>query len=166
MDVLQRTRRRALTAAVAAAAAMVLPAAAARAVDSTWKVDAAGNWSAAANWTSDPAVPNGVGDAARFLNAITINRAITQDVAGLTLGAIEFDDNNAYLVSGTNAITLDAAAAGAQATVTVGTANGVASHHVATPLALNDTVNVTVNPAFVLPLTFSGVISGAGGLVK
>src|SRR5688572_17195104 len=48
-----------LPAAAAAVAAVMVPAGTARGVDATWKVDGVGNWSGAANWTSDPAVPNG-----------------------------------------------------------------------------------------------------------
>jgi autotransporter-associated beta strand protein len=144
---------------------------AARGADGTWKVDNGGNWSAATNWTSDPAVPNGVGETARFLNVINLDRIITQDVAGLTLGAIEFDDNNSYLIggggvggSGGSPITLDASAG--NATVTVNTANGSAAHTIAANLVLNDTVQVTTNAIVGLPLTFSGAISGSGGLIK
>ena len=152
-------------AAAAAVAVALFPATFAFGVDGTWKLNNHGNWNVAANWTSDPAVPNGVGDTARFLSVISGNRTISQDVVGLTLGAIEFDDDNGYTISGPNAITLDAVGTG-NATVTVGTANGLASHHISTPLSLLDTVNVTVNTSVVLPLTFSGVISGGGGLLK
>jgi autotransporter-associated beta strand protein len=144
---------------------------AARGANGTWKVDNSGNWSAGSNWTSDPAIPNGVGETARFLNVINLDRIVTQDVAGLTLGAIEFDDNNSYLIggggvggSGGNPITLDASAG--NAAVTVNTTNGSASHTIAANLVLNDTVQVTTNAIVGLPLTFLGVISGSGGLIK
>src|SRR5688500_17072085 len=156
-------RARMLPVTAAAAAALILPAGVARGVDATWKVDGVGNWSGAANWTTDPAVPNGVGDTARFLTAISANRTITQDVAGLTLGAMAFNDNNSYLISGANAITLDATAG--DATVTYGTSNGFAAQTIATDLVLNDNVSVTTGVS-VLGLTFSGVISGTRGLVK
>src|SRR4051794_27778481 len=79
------------------------------AVDGAWKLNGDGNWSATANWTSTPSIPNGVGDAARFLNIITADHTVTQDLASLTLGQIEFNDNNSYLISG-SPITLDVAA--------------------------------------------------------
>src|SRR5688572_28657051 len=98
-------KRRLMSAAAAVVAATMMTPKVCRAVDGTWSVNSDGAWSVAANWSSNPTVPNGVGDAARFLNVTTATRTITQDVAGLTLGAIEFNDNNSYVISGPGAIT-------------------------------------------------------------
>src|SRR5437763_10462492 len=120
----KRHRRRWFLAA-AASAIGVVPGVL-RATDSTWTLNGDGNWNTAANWSGNN-VPNGVGDAARFLNVITANRTITQDVPGLTVGTLEFNDNNSYTISGAHPITLDALPTQGAA-VTVNTSNGSASH--------------------------------------
>src|SRR5207244_13196576 len=81
-----RSRMAALSGAVIVAAASLCPRGA-RATDSTWALDANGNWSVGPNWIP-AASPNGIGDAAHFLGVITAPRTITQNVSGLTLGRI------------------------------------------------------------------------------
>jgi autotransporter-associated beta strand protein len=135
-----------------------------RATDSAWTLNNDGNWNTAANWAGSN-VPNGVGDTARFTSAITANHTITQDVPGLIVGNIEFNDNNSYTIAGPNAITIDSLP-DIPATVTVNTSNGSAGHTIATNLVLNDPTYVTTNGSDSQPLSFTGVISGSGSLVK
>lgn len=76
----------------------------------TWNVDAAGNWDNPANWLPNTGFPDGIDDVALFEFNITGNRTITQNVAGLTLGTIVFNDttpSNNFNISNTNAIRME-----------------------------------------------------------
>jgi hypothetical protein len=73
-------------------------------VSSSWSVDAAGDWSVAANWTGG--VPDEVGAAASFLDSISAPRTIQVD--GLqTFGGLTFDNVQGYTIAGTGALTLE-----------------------------------------------------------
>lgn len=59
---------------------------------STWNVDAGGNWNTAGNWNPS-GVPNGIGVEAIFGNTITASRTITVDNA-ITVGVLSFTHTN------------------------------------------------------------------------
>lgn len=105
-----------------------------------WNVDAAGNWTAAANWAGG-VVPNAEGDIANFNLNLTANRTVTLD-APITLGGLIVGDTlggNSYIFAGANPATLDAAAGNAfiekyNTTTDVWQA----------PLILNDALNANI----------------------
>lgn len=147
---LKATRLGVLVAALLAAPA---------AVAQTWLLNANGNWNAAANWTPT-AVPDGTGATAILGNAITANRVITlgQDI---TVGTVLIDDNNNYTVTGN---TLTFAPAAGSGSLAVSAVNGNGAHTISSAIALGN--GLVVNQGSTGTLTLSGVISGAGGLVK
>src|SRR4051794_3345017 len=70
----------------------------------TWKNDASGIWSNAANWTS-AVVPNAIDAVASFGSAITQARAVTVDTP-ITVGELRFDNSSRYTIDGTQTLTL------------------------------------------------------------
>jgi hypothetical protein len=118
---------------------------------SVWNVDTNGNWGNGANWTG--IIPNAAGAVAVFGNKITAPRTATVNVAA-TVGRIEFDNANAYRISGSNTLSLDATAGSASIEVISG------SHQVSAPVALVDDTVVTVSAGN--SLSVIGAVSGAG----
>jgi hypothetical protein len=112
-----------------------------------WNVDADGNWSLAANWGGG--VPNGAGVRATLGDAIQSPRTVTLDVP-VTLGRLDFDNSNTYLVAGSNALTIDVASGNAQLNVLRG------SHTISAPLTFADNTVISVAP--------TGNLSLSGGL--
>jgi len=109
------------------------------AVAAVWSSPAGGNWSAAANWSSNPNVPHAPGDTATFgdgtaLSTVTLN-------AAETVGTLTFDNPNSYVIAnaGQN-LTLDNTGLGAGIFVTAGSANRINA-----PLVLNDNVTVALS---------------------
>ncbi|MBW3543735.1 MAG: autotransporter-associated beta strand repeat-containing protein, partial [Planctomycetes bacterium] len=153
------TSRKCAAVAAAAISPLLVPAAAS-AVDSTWNLNANGNWSVAGNWSAG--VPNAVGDTARFLNVTTANRIVTQNVSGLTLGALVFNDDNNYSISGSTSITLDSTVG--ESLITVLNTLGNGAHAINVPLVLNDPLQIDHSSSGTF--TTSGAISGSFGLEK
>ena len=127
------------------------------AVIAAWGVDAAGTWNAAANWTSNPTVPNNLGAIATFGFEITAPRTVTVDGAK-TVGVLTFDNANAYNVTG-----------GAGDVISFNNGFGVpliqqvnGNHTLAAPVALGAATNAEV--AAGTTLTISGAISGSSSL--
>lgn len=77
------------------------------AVSGSWNVDAAGNWSDPANWTSNPTVPGGVGDTIGLTYDITADRTVTINTTPRTAGILNIGDSNA-----SHNFTLDASGGG------------------------------------------------------
>lgn len=77
-------------------AALLAAAGMAGATEYSWDVDAAGQWTSAANWLGGAAFPDGVGDVANFTNDVTAGRNITlDDSAGdgiITIGTLRVGD--------------------------------------------------------------------------
>ena len=67
------------------------------ATDSTWQLNASGNWSDATAWSNG--VPDGIGDTARLVGGLTSPRTVTIDGTARTLGAL-------YLAPAANYCTL------------------------------------------------------------
>ncbi len=126
-------------------------------VTGNWTVDGNGNWNTPANWSSNPSTPNGIGDTANLNNSIGANRIVTLDVP-VTLGTLLLQDSTStyfsWILSGTNALTLDAASGNALVTVAQGTANSID-----TSIVLNDPLTLVVNQGTAVVL--NGNISGA-----
>ncbi|HEX2400680.1 MAG TPA: PEP-CTERM sorting domain-containing protein, partial [Mycobacterium sp.] len=118
----------------------------------TWNVDVNGNWSAAGNWTGG--VPNTVGARAVFGPAITAPRTVAVDVP-VTVGQIDFNNANAYTITGANPIALSAASGAGQINVTAG------SHAINTTVALASDAVFDVTPA-ASNLSIGGNVLGVG----
>jgi hypothetical protein len=118
----------------------------------TWNVDAGGNWSAAASWTTS--VPNAKGANAILAGIITAPRTVTLDVP-VTLRRLDFDDANAYTVSGANTLTLEAGSGDTLINVKSG------SHTISAPVTLVDDTTVTITPA-ASNLSLTGTLTATG----
>jgi hypothetical protein len=127
----------------------------------SWKVDADGAWSSAANWTTNVA-PNG-GETAVFGSVITAPRTVTADIP-VSVGQIVLSNANRYTIAGPQTVSLDAVAGRAQINVTAG------SHTISAPLTVaDDTVlgvySPTSNLAITGPIVFNpGVNLSKGGV--
>ncbi len=86
--------------------------------DGNWAVNAAGNWSDAGNWSSDPAVPGGAESVIGLTHGITANRTVTIDTTDRTVGILNIGSGSwpSYTLntSGSAALTLDNGASDAQ----------------------------------------------------
>ena len=135
-----------------------------------WNVDADGNWSTAANWSSNPKVPGtpGPGDSASF-GVGTAYRTVTVD-QNQSVGGLRFTNNNSFLIAdGGNTLILDNKGNNAPIYVSGGTSNKIQ-----TAFALND--NAVINVAAGSSLNISGsffnfingpktlTVKGAGGI--
>ncbi len=123
----------------------------------TWNTNGNGNWNTAGNWTPST-VPTGIGASATLGNVITAPRTVTLNVP-ITLGTLSLNGTNAYTLGGPNALTFDASVGSATISVV-----GTAAHTLSVPLSLTDTLAVSNSSSGAL--TLSGVISGAGALIK
>ena len=123
---------------------------------SVWSNPGGGSWATAGNWQNG-VVPNAAGAVASFDSVITTARTVTLD-GNNTVGAITFNNGNAYTISqGTGGtLTLDNGSDTAQVKIISG------SHTISAPIA------TTANGAAFIPngytLTLSGPISGSGGV--
>lgn len=131
------------------------------ATTATWNVDAVGptNWSTAANWTPNTAAPNGIDDAATFGSVLTLpTGTISVDpVAGITVGTIQLDNVNSYVIAGPNVLIFSATSGTANVTVT--SLSG--SHTISADTRLDSNLTVTQNSTGVF--TISGTITESGG---
>jgi hypothetical protein len=117
-----------------------------------WNVNSSGVWSHDANWKL--ILPSGVGVTAVFGEKITAPRTVTVDMS-VNLGAMVFDNANAYAIVGSMPINL--ATNGGNATIRVDNTNGNGSHTIATRLNLFDDLNLINNSTGTL--TLSGTIN-------
>ncbi len=128
-----------------------------------WNADSDGNWNDPAKWTGGvPSAPGATADLNRT-GGITADRTVTLDIAP-TVGNMTMDDStstyNSWILSGANTLTFDDSDTSASLTVNRGRANAISA-----PVALTDSLTVTLNNSS--QLTISGAISGTGtGLTK
>lgn len=126
------------------------------AVVGTWTNIINGNWSAAANWSSNPKVPHAAGDSATFGISSAL-RTVTLD-ANETNGAILFNNNNSFVIADSGkTLTLDNSGSGANVSVSDGTANAIQ-----TAVALSD--NATLSVSAGKALAISGVVSNSSAV--
>jgi fibronectin-binding autotransporter adhesin len=124
----------------------------------TWTNNANGNWSAGANWSSNPNVPHTAGDNA-ILGISSAFRTVTLD-NNETVGGILFTNPNSFAVASSGyALTLDNAGLGASVTATSGSSNAIQ-----TAVSLNDNSTIAVSSGN--SLTISGTISNAPSVIK
>lgn len=123
----------------------------------TWTNSASGNWTAGANWDSNPNVPHVAGDVAS-LGMGTAYTTVTLD-APETVGALNFTNGNSFALANVgNTLTLDNSGSGASIRVSGGSSNLIAA-----PVLLNDSATITVNSGDVLSL--SNTISATSGQI-
>lgn len=152
-----------LTSSIAALAALTLSQQSrTEAANGNWNVDAAGNWSAAANWTPAAVPGTTAGDVVSFINDITAARTVTIDTTSRRVGDLNIGDSTATLfgftiaASGGAVLNLDGTGFN-DATVDF---TAAIANTISTPLTLVDNAifRSNVNAA----QTISGVISGVG----
>lgn len=126
--------------------------------NATWSLNANGNWNVNANWTPTT-FPNGIDSIANFIDVITASRTITlgQDI---TIGTINVNDNNNFLIVGANSLIFDVSTGNAAIAIT--NTNGNGAHRIESAVTLNRNLNVSSTST--ATFRFTGVISGAGGL--
>ena len=124
--------------------------------NSTWNVNANGNWSTASNWTAG--VPNSAGATANFGSIITAPHTVTVD-SPQTVGTVNFDNANKYTIAGASTLTLDNTSGGVAMNVTSG------SHDITAPLVLAKDATATVTPAG-STLTVSNLQASTIGITK
>jgi fibronectin-binding autotransporter adhesin len=123
-------------------------------VSGTWTNDVNGNWSTAANWSSNPSVPHSAGDLAVF-GAGTALRTVTLD-ANETVGTLTMNNNNSFVIANSGkTLTVNNGGSGVSLYVTGGTAN-----QINTAIALSDNLNATVSGG--KSLTISANIANTG----
>ena len=138
---------------------------AAQAVSGNWNVDAAGNWSTATDWTSNPTVPGtAAGDVVGLTYNISAARTVTINTTSRTVGTLNIGDPTATFyaytlaASGGAHLTFNNSGSGASLVQATTTASDVIS----APLTLAD--NLSINNSSTL--TLSGITSGAYAVTK
>lgn len=121
-------------------------------VSATWTNNGSGNWSAGADWSSNPSFPKIAGDGATFgVGSAFI--VVTLDTP-ISLGLLNFTNASSFLVADSgNILTLNNNGAGVSVSVTGGSSNVIAS-----AVALMD--NVTISNAPGTSLAITNVVSG------
>jgi fibronectin-binding autotransporter adhesin len=125
-----------------------------------WAVDASGNWSDAANWSSNPTVPGtAAGDSIGLNNNIAGARVVTVDSASRTNGTLNIGDSNnthsfTLAASGGGTLTFDNSGSGAALNET-----GSIADTNTVPLILADNLTATVAGSLII----SSIISETGG---
>jgi hypothetical protein len=121
----------------------------------TWTPTSSGNWNSVANW-SGATIPNAVGAEADFYGAITANSTVYTDQP-ITVGTINFNNANTYVITGSSTLTLQTSTGNAQVIVQKGTQE----INIPTTLASNTTFNVSSGADLVIanPLTIDSGIS-------
>ena len=128
----------------------------------TWTSSASGNWSAAANWSTNPKVPSGPGDTATFGVGTGSGLTMVTLDAAESVGEITFDNVNPFDIAPSapaNTLTLNNGSTGASIYVLAGVGNTIG-----TPVALSDNTTVSVDAGDSLFLT--GAIANSPSVTK
>jgi hypothetical protein len=131
---------------------------------SAWNIPGSGDWNIGSNWTAGN--PSGVGAEADLFGAITANHTIFTDIP-ITLGTLNFNNTNTYVVTGAGTLTMQASSGPANIIVQAGTQKinlplTIASStnvNVASGATLLVSNPVTINPGLTLASTGSGIVS-------
>jgi hypothetical protein len=108
----------------------------------TWAPDGSGDWNIGGNWASGT-VPNAIGDATEFFGAITSAQTVYTN-SPVTVGSMNFNNANTYVISGAGMITIQVAAGSGAILVQNGT------HNVNLPVRFASNSTVTANAGAVL----------------
>jgi hypothetical protein len=84
-----------------------------------WATNASGDWNVATSWNGG-LVPNGVDAEADFFGAISTNQTVYSN-APITVGTLNFNNANTYVITGSSTLTLQASTGSAQVIVQQGT---------------------------------------------
>ena len=121
----------------------------ARAASGNWNTDNNGNWSTAANWSSNPTVPGtAAGDVVGLnVNLASANRTVTIDTTSRTVGTLTIGDPTTpfytyTLASSGTSVTLTFNNGGNAANL-VQTNNASTSDAISAPIVLADNLSVT-----------------------
>jgi hypothetical protein len=101
-----------------------------------WNIPGSGDWNVATNWTNG--VPNGVGVEADLFTALTAAHTVYTDVP-VTLGILNFNNNNTYVVTGAGSLTMQTTTGSA----TVIVQQGTQKINLPLTIASNTTLNVS-----------------------
>ncbi len=129
-----------------------------------WTPTSSGNWNSVANW-SGGTIPNAVDAEADFYGAITANSTVYTDQP-ITVGTINFNNANKYVITGSSTLTLQASTGNAQVIVQQGTQE----LNLPITLASNTIFNVSPGANLIIanPLTIDpgdSVTTSGGGTV-
>lgn len=118
----------------------------------TWTNNGSGNWSTAADWSSNPNIPKNAGDAV-ILGVGAAFTTVTLDT-NVSVGGIIITNANSFAIADAGqTLTLDNIGAGAGVSVAAGTSNSIAA-----AVSLNDKTAASMFTGSAL--TVSGAISG------
>jgi arabinogalactan endo-1,4-beta-galactosidase len=129
-----------------------------------WNTSASSDWNTAGNWTNGS--PNGAGVEADFFSAISGMQTISTSSA-ITLGTMNFNNANSYIIGGTGSLTLQDQVGYANVVVQSGaqqisvplTIAGDTIFTVYSGAALQITSPVVINPGQTLSPAGSGIVS-------
>lgn len=119
---------------------------------SFWNVDTSQDWATSANWFAQ-AVPDTTSEIATFGSKITAPRTITNNAAR-TVRSMIFNNSQAYTISGSGSLRLEAATGNASAQVQQG------AHIINSALNLGDPTDLSVNTSS--RLTLNGALNLLG----
>jgi len=114
------------------------------------------SWSQPLNWVGG--VPNASGAVANFWRTLTANRSLTLD-GDKTLGTITFDSPYSYTIGPGAAGSLVLSNSGSAATLI----SNQGDHFIEASVQLKSNLNAAINEG---TFTISGIVFGAGGLIK
>jgi hypothetical protein len=126
---------------------------------SNWKTDGGGNWGEPGNWASG-VIPEGAGAFAGFMGALTTPNAPVAIALGgnRSIGHLQFNNANAYSISGQGSLTLNNGGTAAQIEVFQG------AHTIEAEVQLADDAKVLV--ASGAELMLSGSLKGVGRTIE
>jgi hypothetical protein len=118
---------------------------------SAWAHNGSGDYNASGNW-GNGTVPTGVGAEADFFGAITAAHTVFTDVP-ITVGTINFNNANKYVLAGAGSLTLQVSSGNAQVIVQQGTQE----INIPTTVASNTVFNVSSGATLVVadPITLT-----------
>jgi hypothetical protein len=128
---------------------------------SAWNISGSGDWNVATNWTNG--VPNGVDAEADLFNSITATHTVYTDIP-ITLGTLNFNNTNTYVVTGAGSLTMQASTGSA----TVIVQQGTQKINLPLTIASNTTLNVSSGATLLIsnPITINAgdslTATGAG----
>ena len=119
-----------------------------------WITNASGDWNNPNNWST--VIPNGVGAEADFFGTITSNHTVYTDQP-ITLGTIDFNNANTYVLTGSSTLKLQTSSGNAQVIVQ----NGTQELNLPTTVASNTVFNVSSGASLIVanPLTIDSGVS-------